>query len=271
MQRAWLFPNPWRRVAAAGGALVALGITAPDPASTETHASGPIIRMPGEKTLEDRLRYYGPAARQRWRPVFEAVGLRYPPQELTLVGLKAERALEVYARDGGAWQFLHRFPVLAASGELGPKLQQGDRQVPEGLYEIESLNPNSKFHLSLRVNYPNEADRAQARTDGRRDLGGDIMIHGRATSTGCLAVGDWAIENLFILVADTGPEATRVILSPVDFRVRTLPPDFTPEGDWVTRRHLAIAAALRTLPFPYEPAREAFNQGGARGSAPRTE
>jgi murein L,D-transpeptidase YafK len=65
-----------------------------------------------------------------------------------------------------------------ASGGLGPKLGAGDRQGPERIYAIESLNPNSLFHLSMRLNYPNEFDQMRAKQDGRSDLGGDIMIHG---------------------------------------------------------------------------------------------
>ena len=53
------------------------------------------------------------------------------------------------------------YPVLGASGVLGPKLKEGDRQVPEGVYRVPELNPNSDFHLSLRLDYPNEFDRAQ--------------------------------------------------------------------------------------------------------------
>jgi hypothetical protein len=61
---------------------------------------------------------------------------------------------------------LKTYPILAGSGTLGPKLVEGDGQVPEGLYRVESLNPNSSFHLALRVNYPNEFDRAKGKLDG---------------------------------------------------------------------------------------------------------
>ena len=85
-------------------------------------------------------------------------------------------------------------PILAASGVSGPK-REGDKQVPEGFYRIELLNPNSRYHLSLRVNYPNADDLERARQDGRAlsTLGGDIMIHGGSASIGCLALGDPAV------------------------------------------------------------------------------
>ena len=72
------------------------------------------------------------------------------------------------------------------------------RQVPDGLYRIDSLNPNSLYHLALHVDYPSADDRARAAQDGRRELGGAIMIHGGAGSDRCLAMGDEAAEDLFV-------------------------------------------------------------------------
>jgi hypothetical protein len=170
-------------------------------------------------SLAARLQEYGPSARARLRPFFDAAQVFYPPARVVLLGLKQEKLLEIYA--AGANQnlrFLCSYPILAASGSAGPKLREGDQQVPEGIYPVESLNPNSKFHLALRVGYPNQFDRDQARLDGRDNLGGDIMIHGGAVSVGCLAMGDPAAEDLFILAADTGIDAVTVIISPVDFR-----------------------------------------------------
>jgi murein L,D-transpeptidase YafK len=187
-------------------------------------ASSAGLRLRGKATVSDRVSQYGEAARARLLPYFREQAVSYPPKELIFVGLKQEKSLELYAVDSTAGvRFIRAYSILAASGELGPKLRQGDRQVPEGIYRIESLNPNSRFHLSLRVNYPNEFDRSQARLAGRTNLGGDIMIHGNQVSDGCLAMGDQVAEELFVLAADTGIENIRVILAPVDFRVRQLP------------------------------------------------
>jgi murein L,D-transpeptidase YafK len=118
--------------------------------------------------------------------------------------------------------------VLAASGVAGPKLREGDRQVPEGVYCLRELNPNSLFHLSLWIDYPSAFDRARALEEGRQDPGGEIMIHGGAGSRGCLAVGDPAAEDLFVLAALTGVENVSIVLAPVDFRTRSF--DQMPEG-----------------------------------------
>jgi hypothetical protein len=209
---------------------------------------GPVF---GVQTIQDRLRQYGAVVAQRWAPYFKQAGLEYPPRSVTLVGLKQERLLQVYAAGtNGTVRFVRSYPILAASGSAGPKLREGDLQVPEGLYRIESLNPNSRFHLSLRINYPNEDDRARARAENRTQLGGDIMIHGDVVSVGCLAMGDEAAEDLFVLAALTGVPNVQVILSPMDFRERDLAG--MPEGapSWVAERYATIRKALAALGQP---------------------
>lgn len=176
-------------------------------------------RLQGRYTVEERLDQYGKAARARLRPFFEKAKQAYPPACVVLLVFKQERRMEVYAGPSReAAGFIRMYRVKGASGTQGPKLREGDCQVPEGLYRVESLNPNSCFHLSLRLNYPNEFDKRMAESDGRTDLGGDIMIHGGTASIGCLAMGDEAVEDLFVLAADTGIENFHVVISPFDFR-----------------------------------------------------
>lgn len=202
-------------------------------------------RTDGKQTVEGRVRQFGGAVKQRLTPHFKRAGVGYPPKILVLIGLKEEKILEIFAADGdGKSRFIRSYPILAASGQAGPKLREGDRQVPEGLYRIESLNPNSLYHLALRVNYPSDFDRAQARADGRANLGGDIMIHGSSGSVGCLAMGDETAEDLFVLAALTGIENIRVILSPVDFRIRTLSQLPTAAPRWTPALHRQIQAEL---------------------------
>jgi len=203
--------------------------------------------------IAERLEQYGAAASARLSPYFKRAGVADPPSQLVLVGLKDEKILQVYAKSGtNGFQFVRAYPILAASGGAGPKLCEGDRQVPEGIYAIELLNPNSNYHLSLRVSYPNAFDQEQARQDQRTRLGGDIMIHGKAVSIGCLAMGDEAAEDLFVLAADTGLKNITVILSPVDFRGgkavsanMKLPP-------WTQELYQEIAKRLSELPLPAE-------------------
>lgn len=201
------------------------------------------------KTIADRLAEYGPVARSRWAPQFAKAAVAYPPAALVLVGIKAENRLEVYAgAEPAKVKFIRDYPIRAASGELGPKLKEGDGQVPEGIYQIESLNPNSRFHLSLRVNYPNRFDREQAAREGRTQLGGDIMIHGNAVSIGCLAMGDVAAEDLFVLAADTGLKHISVLLTPVDFRTGKRVPSSVPLPAWTEKLYADVRAELGRLP-----------------------
>jgi len=209
-----------------------------------------VTRTNGEKTVSQRVAQYGAVVDQRLAPVFASQNIPYPPTRLALIGFKGERVLEVWATDkDGTYQFIKSYPILAASGKPGPKLRQGDGQVPEGIYRIELLNPNSLYHLSLRVGYPNDSDRQRAERDGRSDLGGDIMIHGGAGSSGCLAMGDEAAEDLFVLAARTGLSNITVILSPVDFRRRDLPGQTT-QPAWIMGLYTDIRKTLSIFPKP---------------------
>ena len=208
---------------------------------------------PTTPTIADRVAQHGLAARARLAPYFAAAGVPYPPARFLLLGLKQERTLQLYAAGPGqAYAFIRSFAIGGASGELGPKLREGDRQVPEGVYRIEYLNPNSIAHLSLALSYPNEFDRMHAEEDGRENatLGGDIMIHGGADSIGCLAVGDQAAEDLFVLAADADWEHAVVVVSPVDFRRAALPADYHPPADWVNPLYGWLRTEIRLLPLP---------------------
>ena len=196
----------------------------------------------GARSVADVLAEYGPAAEARLAPHFRAIGATYPPAQIALVGYKSERRLEVWIDDHGRWRLLTTYPVLAASGGPGPKLREGDRQVPEGVYRIEALNPNSSYHLSLKLDYPNAFDQARAAEDGRTDPGSNIFIHGKAVSIGCLAIGDPAIEELFTLVAAVGRENIEVIIAPHDPSSLLVPPDGTPF--WTAELYDRISAEL---------------------------
>lgn len=201
----------------------------------------------GGYSIDERIAQFGRPVEKRLRPAFEAAGVAYPPADLAFVAFKDSKVLELYARNAGQpWRRVRSYPVLAASGELGPKLKEGDRQVPEGIYRLESLNPNSRFHLSVRLDYPNEFDRRMAKVDGRTRLGGDIMIHGSAVSIGCLAMGDAAAEDLFVLSALVPRERVKVIISPTDLRTGTAT-KLAQEPRWVSALYGMLQEELRQL------------------------
>lgn len=172
----------------------------------------------GRRTVEDVLEKTGFAAYNRLEPYIEKAGACYPPAGLTLIALKDRKKLELWFEQKDSPVFIRSYDILGASGRSGPKLQEGDFQVPEGIYRVTGLNPVSSYHLSMKLDYPNKFDREKARLDGRSDLGGDIFIHGSNASAGCLAMGDDAIEELFMLAADAGIANVKVIIAPVDMR-----------------------------------------------------
>ena len=196
-------------------------------------------------TLQERIEQLGGKVASRLEQKFKDAGIAYPPNELAYVVFKDAKVLEVYAKghNFNEWKFLHAYPVLKTSGDLGPKLKEGDAQVPEGLYEANAFNPNSKYHVALRLNYPNDFDRMMAKKEGRRSLGGDIMIHGNEVSIGCLAMGDQTAEDLFILSALARASLTKILISPTDFRVN---PHFSlpKKPQWVKNLYQEIQSHL---------------------------
>jgi murein L,D-transpeptidase YafK len=139
-------------------------------------------------------------AEARQRPALEtelvALGRAWgAPVHLRIFKLESE--LEIWVADaGGTHALLRTLPICAWSGELGPKLAEGDGQAPEGFYTVRrgQLNPGSRFHLSFDLGFPNAYDRAHGRT------GSYLMVHGACVSIGCYAMTDAGIEVIYTLV-----------------------------------------------------------------------
>jgi hypothetical protein len=221
-----------------------------------------LLRITGPRSVADVIARYGPATRKHLQPMFVRAGVSYPPRQLALLVFKRERRVSVWARSSmtAPWRFIRHYPILAASGHAGPKLRQGDYQVPEGVYRIEQLNPNSSYHLSMKVSYPNDLDRRMAAREARTNLGGDIFIHGNRVSIGCVAIGDPGIEELFTLVAETGPSRVKVVIAPNDLRAGgAIVDDEAPA--WVGQLYRIVAAALVEFPLWME-SNSAINVNG---------
>jgi murein L,D-transpeptidase YafK len=136
-----------------------------------------------------------------------------PPQTLALMAekgmspsdpilmrvYKKESELEVWKRRAdGKYARLKSYPVCRWSGQLGPKIREGDRQAPEGFYTVtpEQMNPNSAYYLSFDTGYPNAYDRAHGRT------GAHLMVHGSCSSAGCYAMTDRAIAEIYAMTRE---------------------------------------------------------------------
>jgi len=112
---------------------------------------------------------------------------------------KEESELEVWKQDRtGRFALLKTYPICRWSGELGPKIKEGDRQAPEGFYTINpgQMNPNSQYYLSFDLGYPNAFDRAHGRT------GSQLMVHGDCSSRGCYSMTDEQISEIYALGRD---------------------------------------------------------------------
>jgi len=118
--------------------------------------------------------------------------------EIFIRAFKTEDKLEVWGknRTDSKFALLKTYDVCAKSGVLGPKMKQGDSQVPEGVYSINRFNPTSTYYLSLGLNYPNAADKKRSKA---KDLGGDIFIHGKCVTIGCLPLTDEWIEEVYMI------------------------------------------------------------------------
>ena len=152
---------------------------------------------------------------RHWRSQFSKNGLTLPGTpnladfdgRLAAQGLKAgnpifmrifkrEFELELWMQKDGRFQLFANYPICKWWGDLGPKLKQGDRQAPEGFYSVDqkALNPNSAWHRSFNLGFPNAFDRAHGRT------GSLLMVHGGCGSIGCYAMTNPVIDEIWRLV-----------------------------------------------------------------------
>ena len=131
---------------------------------------------------------------------FQKQNLIWPPVEMYVRSFKYDRQLEIWVKGKAKEPFklFKTYKVCMQSGTMGPKRMEGDYQVPEGFYYINEFNPNSAYHLSLGLNYPNSSDKILS--DGLRP-GGNIFIHGNCVSTGCIPISDVPIEEVFIIAS----------------------------------------------------------------------
>ncbi len=140
------------------------------------------------------------AVAERVRPALErdlsAVSLHFG-DPVFIRAFKEENQLELHIRNRatGKFDLFRAYPVAGASGIIGPKLAEGDLQVPEGFYFVppSAMKPDSQYHLAFNIGFPNEYDRIHNRS------GSFIMVHGNSISIGCLAMTDEKIEEIYTL------------------------------------------------------------------------
>ncbi len=131
----------------------------------------------------------------------ESAGFKPGTIQILFAAYKSEQVFEVHIRQnsGEKYKLFKTYAVCQSSGGPGPKRKQGDGQVPEGFYKIDRFNPWSSYHLSLGVNYTNTSDKYFA---GRDNPGGDIFIHGKCVTIGCLPLTDEKIKEVYVLAVE---------------------------------------------------------------------
>lgn len=150
---------------------------------------------------------------------FRKSQLDWPPKEIYIRSFKFDSQLEVWGRNNKkeAFRLFKTYKICALSGTIGPKRMDGDFQVPEGFYYINTFRPNSNFHMALGINYPNPADHLLS--DSIKP-GGDIFIHGKCVTQGCIPIQDQQIEELYLLAAyarASGQDFIPVHIFPIRF------------------------------------------------------
>ena len=207
-----------------------------------------------DEAMRRKMDDYAVGSVRYFTPFFARQGLPLINDKLAFVVLKKEHRLQIYAQHKGRWHFITWFKVVKMSGVSGPKLKEGDLQVPEGIYKVIYFNPLSNNFLSMKINYPNRYDRKKAALTGRTNLGGEIFIHGNDRSVGCVAIGDKAVSLLFPLTVlyslANGPRNDiSVIITPYDFRLKAvhLSKNAVP---WEKDLYSMISQRLSEFPLP---------------------
>lgn len=134
---------------------------------------------------------------------------------------KKESKLEVWKQTrNGRYALLETFDICKWSGNLGPKVKEGDRQAPEGFYMITQglMNPNSNYYLAFNTGFPNAYDRSLGR------YGTNLMVHGACSSRGCYAMTDPQIEQIYALARDAFAGGQKA------FQFQAYPFKMTPEN-----------------------------------------
>jgi len=133
---------------------------------------------------------------ERLEKLFKVQGLDLHQSNIFIRIFKSEGQLELWASANKTnYKLINQYKICAFSGKLGPKRKRGDLQTPEGFYFINRFNPQSNYHLSLGLNYPNDADKLLG---NKKNLGGDIFIHGDCVTIGCVPLTDELIEEVYI-------------------------------------------------------------------------
>ncbi len=210
-------------------------------------------------TVAQAIARYGEEARELLRAQCKSAGADYPPKRIVLLALKDRKQLLMFAGAGGGaaggsgganqrLALVQTFPLVSYSGALGPKLREGDLQIPEGNYRI--TGSSARDMLSLAVDYPNAFDRARGLEDHRKKLGGDILIHGGSVSTGCIVVSNEQMQEVFVALHDVGFKNVQLLITPCDLTKSQPQLNWSKQPKWLPKLYTQLKSDLSGLPIP---------------------
>lgn len=141
---------------------------------------------------------------------------------ILIVAYKYEKEVVIFAKNetDTTYQKIETYKVCHSSGILGPKRKYRDGQVPEGFYYVDRFNPESSYHLSFGINYPNISDKRKSKA---KNLGGNIFFHGSCVTIGCLPMTDDKIEEIYLYTVhakNNGQEKIPVYIFPFKMNER---------------------------------------------------
>ena len=176
--------------------------------------------------------------------------------QLFIAAYKTEGKLEIWLKPIGKnqYQLFKTYDFCAHSGTIGPKIVEGDGQTPEGFYKINVFNPESTYHLSLGLDYPNKVD--EIRTGKGKNPGSDIYIHGNCVTVGCIPLTDDKIREVYVLgveAKNNGQEDIPVYIFPFkmdDKNLKKYTEQFPLQKEfWLNLQHgYAYFEKYKTLP-----------------------
>jgi murein L,D-transpeptidase YafK len=166
---------------------------------TATAAATLLVAGCNEQSIKD----FAPkaASAQLSSAVLKRMASKGMQRDAPIVGriFKEEGKVEIWKqKTNGRYDIIASYDICKWSGKLGPKFTEGDRQAPEGFYTVRpgQMNPNSKYHLSFNMGFPNAYDRAHGRS------GANLMVHGGCSSSGCYSMTDGQVSEIYAFARD---------------------------------------------------------------------
>lgn len=200
-------------------------------------------------SVHKRLLEFRGRAEAQWKPLFLQHNISFPPQHVSLILFKRDKKLFLYAgKNENETQLLKTYRILGSNERVGPKLNDSDKQIPEGIYKLASLNPGSSPQLALKIDFPNDFDRRMAEKDSRDSFRSQVLVHSGATSDSNVALKEQDMEELYTLASISEVSSWRFVFAPFDLRIEAREIKSN-SPQWIDDLDQQLMRELMTLPL----------------------